>query len=345
MTLKDIAKLAGVSAPVVSVALSGTKSGTTKVTEETRERIIKIAKELNYKPDIFGRSLKMKKSLLIGVLLYDVNSRFFGPFIHGLQKQLSSENYAPIILSHATKEEQRHNLSLCLDRKVDGLIMNAWIDETTGKTDYEYIEKQLPQNLPLVEVYGQYQPGSYRVNVDNMGAFYEICSTLIQKGYRDIVMINHEGYTLGESLNTFFNTWQNFKGYQCAMSEHNLPTRVLTHPIGHKNSGWSRCSYELIKSLVKNNDIPDAIVCIDDVQAFGVIQACNEFNIKIPEDMAVTGFDDSPFCTVVSPLLTSCNVNSGEVGRQAGSALLKLISGQKVKNHLVKPEVFWREST
>jgi LacI family transcriptional regulator len=344
--LKDIARLAGVSPPVVSVALSGNSKGTTKLNEETRRRILKIAAEMHYKPDIFGRSLRANKSFLVGIMLFNVNSSLMGEFVRGAQNVLAKSGYSPIFFCHATKEDQRHNLKLCMERKVDGLIFNPWINEESGETDSEFIKDLLPDSFPLLEVYGRNYPEAISVDIDGKTSFYNMCCHLINSGYKKIYMVNYENYILGQNTGIFRNAWECHEGYRQAMEENNLPTRLILHPRA-MNEDHTNCAdyvYKVVNELFEHENLPDAIVCKNDEQAIGVLRACRQRNIRIPEDLAVCGFGDTILSQLSSPPLTSCRTSPYKIGATSADMILQLIKGQEVVSRKIIAELVLRKS-
>jgi LacI family transcriptional regulator len=345
--LKDIAEIAGVSIPVVSVALSRRTNSTTKLTKETAERIQKIAAELNYKPDIFGRSLRANKSFLVGIMLYSVNSTIIGDFIRGVQKSFAKSGYSPIFLTHANRDEQRRNLELCVERKVDGLILNAWIDEESEETDNDFIKNLIPDRVPIIEVFGHNLPDTVTLNIDMKNATYNMCSHLLDSGYKKILMINHEKYKLGSESGIFLDAWESFNGYQKAMLDHGLPARILTHPLVKEDTyiNWSENTYNLISMILEKNELPEAIICMNDEQAYGILKACAEHNISIPKDLALCCVYDSRVCQFSIPSLTACSVLTYDFGITASEMLFKVIEKKSVVSKKTKTKLVVRESS
>ena len=171
ITLKDVAKAAGVSVPVVSVAINGTTGGTTSVSDELRDRILEIAEELDYRPNLTAKSLRGNKSFLIGVLLCSDTAL---PLYQGIQKSLKAKNYAPLFLCHSSSEEEKENIRFCLDRNVDAIIISS-----CGNSGVEF-------NLPVVEVFSsEYQKVS-SVKFDYADAFEKLTRHLLNLGHKNI---------------------------------------------------------------------------------------------------------------------------------------------------------------
>ena len=337
VTLKDIANATGYSVPLVSVALSGKCDGTTKLSDTTREKVIKAAKEMNYKPNIFGRSLRANKSFLVGVLFFDVNDWLMGDFLYGAQHVLSEAGYAPIFLSHATKEEQRHNLEICMDRRVDGIILNLWINEDTGEADSEFVFKTLGEKFPALEVYGYHMPEAISTTVDFQESFYAMCCDLIAGGAKRIAMVNHEKYDLGGDEGTLFiNAWQCAQGYKRAMEEHNLSIEMALHPLSRDKSptaaavAMAENAGKTFRGLVEKDGVPDAIVCMNDEQAFGVLRTCVDMGVKVPDDMSIRGVGNTSVGKLAG--ISTCDVSAMKVGSTAAQSILKLINNEKVES-------------
>jgi len=333
-TLKDIARVTGYSVPLVSVALSGKIDGTTKLSEKTREKILKVALELDYKPNIFGRSLRANKSFLVGVLMFDVNDWLTGSFVRGAQDVLASAGYAPVFLSHSTKEEQRCNLEICLDRRVDGVIFNLWIDEKTGEMDDEFVRSVLGSKFPFVEVYGNYFGDAVSVNIDYENSFHASCLEMIKRGAKRLVMVNHDQYTAGQDgTEVYFNAWEACKGYEKAIAENGLKPEMLLHPLPSEEEmlvGMADNAGHAFRELVSGGSIPDAVMCLNDGQAFGIIRECAALGIDIPKDISVIGFGDTSICKLAS--ISTCRATGEKAGAAAAELVLRQVRGEKAES-------------
>ncbi len=161
VTRKDIAKKVGVSASTVGMILDGYGERYSPV---TRKKVLRAAEELNYSPNIMGRSLRTGKSFLLGVLLYGGNSWLISEFLRGVMKALAGNEYSPIVFSHSDTEEEAEALRRCRLRQVDGLIANVAVNPDGTAAAYQRFTQQ---GVPVVEVFGHFLRQAASVNLDN----------------------------------------------------------------------------------------------------------------------------------------------------------------------------------
>src|SRR5581483_10512527 len=157
VTLKDIAARTGLSIPTVHQIISGYNVSFSK---ETRSRVLAVAKELDYRPNLSARSLQQRKSFLLGVLFYSVNNDYASDFARGLQSAARAKGYAPIFFAHANSTEELQNLEIILDRHVDALIANVALDPEDGRTNTARFAQIQETKLPVVEVFGKFLNGA-----------------------------------------------------------------------------------------------------------------------------------------------------------------------------------------
>jgi LacI family transcriptional regulator len=312
-------------------------------------RVHTAAQRLGYRPNLAARSLQMNRSFLVGVLMNASNASISTDFLRGVQTALKTGDYSPIVLSHANCDEQTDCLRRCIDRRVDGLIVNAAHD-ADGRFDTGQFVAALEQGTPLVEVFGRFVPGVPHVNIDNVAAGRTSTQRLLDLGHRRIAMLTHERYVLGKGdrAGMHFDAWDRFLGYEAALREAGLPPLVFTHPItGEVDVAEQFVSggVEALEALLAHPAEITAVVCYNDLEAYGLIRAARSKRIPIPERFSVVGFGDLDHSRIIAPALTTVPVPAFEVGRQAAQALLNCINEQPAQGALIETEFVVREST
>lgn len=230
VTIRQVAEEAGVSPATVSRVLTGHRAEV--FPEATRRRIHAAAERLGYRPNMAARSLQMNRSFLIGVLVNASNAAIYADFLRGLQGALSAGNYSPIVFSHGDCDEQDKCLRRWIDRRIDGLILNAAHD-ARGEFDLTHFRSFVGPEIPVVEVFGRFVPGVPSINIDNAAIGRAATRHLLDLGHRRIAMLTHERYVLGRGKRTpvHWDAWERYLGYEAAMQAAGLEPLVVTHPI------------------------------------------------------------------------------------------------------------------
>jgi LacI family transcriptional regulator len=347
ITIKDVAKAAGVSHPVVSAILSGNRS-TVRFSEATKARVLKVADEMKYKPNILARSFQQKKSFLIGVLGFDVNSWIFADMLEGIQSETFSRNYAPIFLTHSTPEEEEANLQICLDRMVDGLIVNATLDPN-GVCNVARYKELMDDDMPIVEFFGKGIEGAPTVIPANYEIGRNAVKHLIEKGHKNIALVTHDRYkstSRNHGLN--WDAWDQYRGYEDAMEDAGLKSIVITHPMISEpsvNSGWRKGGEMTAEKIVNHKRDITAVICYIDYEAYGVIRGLQRLGKSVPNDIAVMSNRAVGIGDVIEPNLTTQKINVKEIGRTAAEMVFDLLGEVSVETKRLTNELVVRKST
>ncbi len=226
--MKDIAVACGVSTPTVSLILN--RKGD-RYSQSTQALVTRIANEMGYSPDINARSLQKGKSFLIGVLYSGVNYQYANEFNRGMQKVTIAKNYAPIVFTHTSLEEEKVYLQCCLDRRIDGLILNLAVDDR-GRTNAGIYKKLRAKGMPIVEIFGDFSPDMPSVSIDFFQVGLISTRKLLAQGHRRIVMFTHNRYQEQATISGLYhNAWDLWMGYLKAMEEAGLEPKVITHHL------------------------------------------------------------------------------------------------------------------
>lgn len=306
MTIHDIAKLLGVAPSTVSRALSGKG----RISPATREKIQRVAEELGYRPNALARGLATRRTGEIGGLIHErhlpLDERsFYGVILATIEAELGQHDYHVLFSTLGD-----HVFPRCVEeRRVEGLII-------LGTDVSEPLVRSLAAVVPVVLVDHAF-PGITSVVGDNVGGARLATAHLLDHGHREVAFVAE---TLADPG---FRT--RFEGYKLALMERGLRVRNDLVFEGGRRSDSDQVAME---KLLGCKRIPSAIFAANDFMAVGAIKALANAGRRVPEDVAVVGFDDGALATVVDPPLTTVHVPRVEMGRVAARRLLELLSGK-----------------
>ncbi|MBC7152145.1 MAG: LacI family DNA-binding transcriptional regulator [Rhizobium sp.] len=303
-TIHDVAHAAGVSISTVSKALNDTG----RMRPETRERIRKIADELQFRPNALARSLLGKRSFSIGLLTNDTYGRFSLPMMSGVSEALVDHGVSVFLC--ATNDDQeltRRHIDALLDKQVDGIIFSATRLDRRPPIDLSRL------SVPVVYAFAEGPKGSVALLPDDDQGARLAVEHLIARGRR------HIAHVTGPS--DFRAARYRAEAYRriCGDAEPVL--------FGYWTEEWG---HEAVKQLwSRDAPPPDGLFCGNDQIARGVIDALRDRNVSIPDDVSVVGFDNwDVVAEQTRPSLTTIDMELKELGRQAGLAILALSKGQ-----------------
>jgi LacI family transcriptional regulator len=345
VTLKDIANDVGVSVPTVSLILSGKGE---RYCPETRDAVTKAAARLGYQVDVAARALRQKKSFLLGTLFYGVNSSHMSDVLRGVSMALLGTEYAPVVFTHDTPEEEADHLQRCVLRKLDGYIANPAVDPE-GRTAAEAYKPLLEGRTPIVEVFGRFLPTPVHVNADYAAAARSAVEYLQAQGHRRIALLTHSAYDVARAtgVGLHFDAWEQWTGYSQAMREANLEPLLITHPLVETDpieAQFFQGGFQSLAAVRHHKANPTAVCCYNDIVASGLLRACRNASMSIPRDLSVVGFGDALISSLVQPALTTFRMPSREIGLKAAQRLLALIRGESGGDVCLKPDLLIRES-
>ena len=312
VTLSDIARKAGVSLATVSLALNGSN----KVNKDTKMKIEEIAAELNYVPNARARALVKKSTKTIGLVIPEVVNPFFAELAQSIKNYVRSQDFNVILCStdYQSEEELRY-INMFRSGQVDGAIFACVGDMMAEHT--ELIIQLVKENVPVVYV--------DRDGVDHnlvpvvksnvYQAAYQAAEYLISLGHRELAFA-------GQSV-------ERLNGFKKALKKHNLDIKDENIYYDYlKMEG----GYTVGEKIAARNKRPDAVVCLNDEMAIGVIQALIAKNVKVPAEISVVGIDNIKMANFYNPALTTVNIPVTEMGEKAAEILLKRIDKQKLED-------------
>ncbi len=318
ITIYDIAKETGFSAPTVSKALNGTGG----LSQTTRQKILEAAEAMGYKPNFAARALSTKKSYLIGIIFEDkymargFEHPLFGGVLTHIRNNLEANGYDSIFLSHTINEHSVNSyIEHCQLRDVDAVvIINPY-------EDYQQLSELAATGLPCVSC-NDIISGIPTVITDNVAAGYQAGKYLLGKGHTKVGYIS--GYTNEHSKAGSERLVGLRKAYKEAGID--IPdTNVAIRSYWSREEGYNAMGY-----LLKQNPDITAIFAANDDIAIGAMNYCKDQGMKIPEDMSVIGFDDESFSEFYQPQLTSFRQNRELIAEVSNIILMNQIIGAPI---------------
>jgi DNA-binding LacI/PurR family transcriptional regulator len=329
-TIIDIAKKLGISASTVSRALSNHPD----IRKDTKDRVNKIAKELNYTPNPIARSLKNSTTKTIGVQVPEIKHDFFSSAISGIEDAAYKAGYT-ILVSQSNENNEREimNTRMLIQHRVAGILVS--ISQTTQNSNH--FKEVLTRNIPLVffdRVSEEIKAS--KVIIDDYRIAFDAVSFLVTKGYKRIA---HFGGP--KQLNICL---KRFEGYKDALNKAGLPiiSGFIKEGGLHEPDG-----YEMMDIVMKGSKLPDAIFAVNDPVAIGAFQRIRESSLRIPEDIALMGFSNNKITSLVNPPLSTVNQPSYEMGKKAAEILIEQIEGKDktIRTVILEASLIKRGST
>jgi LacI family transcriptional regulator len=324
ITIKDIAKALGISTSTVSRALADTWD----VKHETRDKVLAMARELNYHPNLNAKNLHNKRSGIIGVIIPEFINGFFPTVIEGIQEVLQREGYGVLIVqSNESREQERKNLYLLDEKMVEGIIISI-TNEGGNEEHYKHI---MDAGTPIVFFNRVCENlDAPKVVIDDTQMAEMAVNHLINSGYKRIA------HLAGPS--NLLVAHKRIEGYKNALRKHNIDIdeqNIIESGIFIKDG------INTAKQMLNSNiPLPDAIFCFNDPVAIGAMKALKEAGVRIPDDVAIVGFSEDIMATIVEPPLTSVRQPMKEMGQQAAKLILEQIKSEKP----IKPKTYVLEA-
>jgi LacI family transcriptional regulator len=313
-TIRDIARLARVSVATVSGVLNNKPT----VKPALADRVKKAMEALDYHPDQVARSLRVRRTFTVGMVIADVTNPFFTDVLRGVEKEAQSNGYS-VILCDANEDPalEQHYLSTLFSRRVDGVLLAP---TSSPPTQESRIHKRFP--IVLIDRVPLGFTGD-AVMTDNFSAAYDGTRHLIELGHRLIAIITGQ-------LN-FSNGLDRLDGFRKALREEHLalPDKYLQKGDFQLESGY-RCGLELMQLPIP----PTAIFSCNNRMTLGLMRALGELHVHCPEAVSVLGFDDFEWSAYFTPRLTTIAQPTYEMGRQAMQILLRKLQAPAENNGL-----------
>ncbi|RED43126.1 LacI family transcriptional regulator [Winogradskyella eximia] len=333
-TLKMLAQALNLSISTVSRALNDHPD----ISNDTKEKVKRLAQSMNYIPNIFAKGFRKHKSNIIGIIVPNITHYFTTTIIRGVLEEASIQGYRVIISeSNNDVEKQKEMLNTMLQFGVDGILASL-TKMTKEITHVLPIINAVP--LILFDKVSDKIPCT-QITINDEEAAFNVVEHLINIGKKRIAIIKEREFS--------YTSEKRYAGYLKALKAHQI--EVDEKIIISVDDISLKQGRRMTNSLLSLKKKPDAIFAITDSAAIGVIQTLKKFNIKIPEDIAVVGFSNSINSTIIEPMLTTVNQPGNTIGKTAIKYLIKEIENDD-SNHIsmhktveIKTELIVREST
>ncbi|MFZ2907444.1 MAG: LacI family DNA-binding transcriptional regulator [Cyclobacteriaceae bacterium] len=321
VTIKDIARELGISPSTVSRALKDHPD----ISPETKKAVNALAEKLNYQPNIVALNLRQSKTNTIGVIIPEIVHFFFSTVISGIEDIAYSAGYNVILAqSNESLQREKTDIKALFNSRVDGMLISI----SRETTEFDHIESIISKGVPIVffdRVYDNNQLS--KVLVDDFEGAKEATLHLIKQGYKRIAHL--------EGPPNLAISKQRLEGFLEAHKQNNLSVNkelIVPCLFGTIEEGKSATA-----KLLKLKNPPDAIFASNDPAAMGSMQAIKEQGLKIPNDVAVVGFSNWLFSSMMDPPLTSVDQPGFEMGQEAARILIRHIE-RKDKDSEIVPE-------
>lgn len=313
ITIYDLARELNISTATVSRALNNHPS----VSKKTRKKISELAKATGYQQNNFASNLRKQKTHTIGVIIHELNSRFIVSALSGIEKVITAANYN-IIIGHSaeTSSKEAANALNLFHKRVDGLIASLAYDTE----NLDHYEPFLKKDIPVV-FFDRVKKDSagIKIVIDNFKAGYEATTHLLQQGCKRLVHI-----TGNLMQNVYADRW---KGFQSALADNNLPClpeQLIVNDLDEK------AGIEAARQILDMPERPDGIFVTNDLCAVVCMQKLKEGGLKVPEDIAIVGFNNDLISRIAEPALTTINYAGMDMGEVAAKCLINQLNHNKL---------------
>lgn len=343
VTIRDVAKESGFSSTTVSIVLNNAPLAR-YIPVATKKRIERAAKKLGYRPNLFARSLRSRRSHTVGVMVFDMTDPYCTLILRGIENTLYQASYLPILTDvHNERARFERYLEMLLDRRVEALIVLAnWLF-----VDIDVLGDLERSSIPTVMIGRELQTKSISsVIVDNELGGHAAVEHLHSMGHRKIAFIRGPK-TLADSA----PRWRGVRAFAKSAGLEIDPKLVLDLPESRDPISSFEAGYKLTEDLIKQKRPFTALMAFDDMTAFGAIRALNKAGLRVPEHCSVIGFDDIAASSLYTPALTTVRQPMEAMGTMAVGTAVEGINAVLEKRDFnavhrkVAPELAVREST
>ncbi|MBV1757617.1 MAG: LacI family transcriptional regulator [Dethiosulfatibacter sp.] len=314
-TIKDIARLAGVSTATVSKVINRKDH---EITETTREKVMSIVRQYNYVPNRIASSMVTKKTHTIGLIIPDISNPFFPELARGVEDYASKLGYA-VFLCNTDNDAQKERtyLEKLQEKMVDGIILTASSHRRTNSKDLK------ESNIPIVALdreIDSFKSGGTVIS-DNLSGAYEAVTYLLSRGLKNILY-------LAGPINSKPSK-DRLQGYINALVDHNHQVNQEMILDGSFTLDWG---YSGTLMAIDRGLEFDSIFCGNDLIAFGAIQAIKLKGFRVPQDISVIGFDDIAMAGIIDPPLTTVKQPNYQMGYESSKILIGIIEKHPPEN-------------
>ena len=325
-TVYDVAEKAGVSIATVSRVFNNSDA----VSKASKEKVMTAAKALGYTPNLAARSLMIKRTDTIGVVLPDMHGEFFSELVRGIDAGARERGLHMLVSCSHDDDNEMAAVLAAMAGRVDGvIIMSPFIRAEDLKT-------HIPNQLPVVVVNSNLDSELFpSVNLDNYAGAYQMMAHLIAEGYRHIAVVNGPDSNLDAQQ----------RCQACRDVAAKNPDCQLTVVEGDFTE---QGGFDAGVKLAAADVLPDAVFALNDAMAMGCLSAFAEAGIAVPEAIALAGFDDIPMAKYLRPTLSTVHVPISELGSRALEMLMVALAEDQAEpsgERLIAPKLVIRDSS
>ena len=325
VSIKDVAKAAGLSVATVSRALNGQSA----VSDDARAKVLSAAESLGYRPNIVARSLRTDRTRTIGLVISDVLNPYFTELARSVEEEARALGYSVIIGNADERAElEAHHVRTLLERRIDGLLVSPaddhsplTLDVADGPTPVVFVDRWIPGCATPV------------VRADGREAIRDLVAHLYALGHRRLAII------AGPATTTTGR--ERVEAFRAALSEFGLLLPESHIGRGDFQTRSGRLATEHFLDLPKR---PDVVFATDNLMALGALDAIRERGLRVPDDIGLAAFDDIPWFPHTAPPITTISQPTTELGRVAVRALADLISGKPARSTVLPAHLVVRRS-
>lgn len=313
VTSKDIARICGVSRATVDRALHDKP----RIDPQTKERILKVAEEMGYRPDLLARSLAKGKSMSIGVVVFDIRNRYFAQLVNSVEVTAKKYDYFVNITIHEDDPDMEKRLILNLvDRRVDGLIL------CPVSKDEAFVSMLRTLPVPAITLGNKVADDIPFIGIHEYQASADATRYILSRGYQKVVFVCPS--IADRPLENIYSHEQRLKGFLSVVDGNDA---VIYEIIDH----WDYC--EAVVQLVKESDTRIALFCSGDTFALEVMKELRKEGMQPPEDYGIMGFDGIDTLEYIVPPMATVMNPIDKIGAYAVDQLMKRIAGESIKIH------------
>ncbi len=331
VTIYDIARALNLSPATISRGLKDYPG----LRVDTRKRIQEAAREMGYRHNAFASNLRRKTTNTIGVVIPRLNSYFMSSVIAGIEKEANASGYNLIISqSEESSKKEDAGITTMFNSRVDGLLVSLAYDTESLKHFEAFFRKQIP--VVFFDRVAEH-PACTSIVIDNTKAGYDITRHLVEQGCRRIV---HIAGNLNRNVYA-----DRLAGYAKALEEDQIPYRPELVVV---NNLTEYDGIVAAKHMLSMKPLPDGFFVSNDTTAVAIIRELKQSGIKVPDQIAVAGFNDDPIARVIEPTLTTIHYPGDEIGEVAAKTLLSKLNGvpsADLNTIILKHKLIIRQST
>lgn len=305
ITTHDVARLAGVSQPTVSLVLSNNTKA--RVSPETRERVLRAAEELGYQPNVIARALVLQRSYALGIIVPDLRNPFFAEIVSGAERVAAEAGYAVFLCEARERSRDRH-INALLERQIDGIMIDA-----LGAASLT--EKLLERtNVVLIDEPPDRWPG---VASDAFGAGRQAADHLLSLGHERFAFLGPatDIHAIRMRERGFVQTIAR-SGFRISSDRlRRVPATAAGGQVG-------------MRALLGLEPRPTAVFCSNDLVAIGALKTCSVVGTQVPRDISIVGCDDIELASLTYPELTTIAIPARELGARAARLLLQALKSE-----------------